>query len=188
MTLNHKHQAMSDSTTYHHHRSHDYRRSITQFVFAHQFILTSLWTVGFLLIFIWQRSAVDRVLEYRRWAIPSRPIPKLRSLVLDLRDFGAVGDGYTLNTPAFEKAIREIKRRGGGQLNVPPGKWLTAPFNLTSHMTLFLAQNSVILGVDVSTLFAFRLFGICNVGICNVFKIVCDCRVVLQLDEVDHNV
>lgn len=145
-----KHPTMADSITYHHHhhRSRDYRRLITQFIFAHQIILTSLWTVGFLLIFIWQRSAVDRVLEYRRWATPSRPIPKLRSLVLDLRDFGAVGDGYTLNTAAFEEAIREIKNRGGGQLNVPPGIWLTAPFNLTSHITLFLAQNSVILGID----------------------------------------
>lgn len=155
-----KHQTMADSITYHHHHhhSHDYRRSITQFIFAHQIILTSLWTVGFLLIFIWQRSAVDRVLEYRRWATPSRPIPKLRSLVLDLRDFGAVGDGYTLNTAAFEEAIREIKNRGGGQLNVPPGIWLTAPFNLTSHITLFLAQNSVIL--RLGTFSIFRLFNV----------------------------
>ena len=149
-----KHQTSSDSPTYrhhhHHHRGVDYKRSVTHFIFSHQLLLTLLWTFGFLLIFIWQRSAVDRVLEYRRWAIPSRPIPKLRSLVLDLRDFGAVGDGYTLNTAAFEEAIREIKRRGGGQLNVPPGNWLTAPFNLTSHMTLFLAQNAVILGIDVS--------------------------------------
>lgn len=147
---------MADSITYHHHR--DYRRSFTHFIFSHQILLTLFWTVGFLLIFIWQRSAVDRVLEYRRWAILSRPIPKLRSFVLDLRDFGAVGDGYTLNTAAFQEAIKEIKRRGGGQLNVPPGNWLTAPFNLTSHMTLFLAQFSVILGVDVSTLITFSNF------------------------------
>lgn len=56
-----------------------------------------------------------------------------------------------MNTKAFEKAIASIKtfqKRGGGQLNVLAGYWLTAPFNLTSHMTLFLAQDAVILGVD----------------------------------------
>lgn len=95
------------------------------------------------MIIAWQRTAVDR-----RWAPPVRPIPKLRSLVFNLTDFGAVGDGFTVNTKAFERAISEIMRRGGGQLNVEAGRWLTAPFNLTSHMTLFLAQNAVILGID----------------------------------------
>ena len=42
--------------------------------------------------------------------------------------------------------------KGGGQLNVPPGRWLTAPFNLTSHMTLFLARDAVILAVQVGFL------------------------------------
>ncbi|KAJ8553550.1 hypothetical protein K7X08_024228 [Anisodus acutangulus] len=59
-----------------------------------------------------------------------------------------VGDGVTVNTKAFERAISEIKKRGGGQLNVEPGYWLTAPFNLTSHMTIFLVENAVILGMD----------------------------------------
>lgn len=71
--------------------------------------------------------------------------------MFNLSDFGGVGDGRTVNTMAFERAIEEIEKRGGGQLNVLPGHWLTAPFNLTSHMTLFLAQNAVILGVDVCT-------------------------------------
>lgn len=70
-------------------------------------------------------------------------------MAFNLSDFGAVGDGVTVNTAAFERAVMEIKRRGGGQLNVQPGYWLTAPFNLTSHMTLFLAENAVILGIDV---------------------------------------
>jgi polygalacturonase len=74
-------------------------------------------------------------------------------VAFNLTDFGAVGDGVTLNTEAFERAVSAISklaRRGGGQLNVPPGKWLTAPFNLTSHMTLFLAEDAVILGIQVT--------------------------------------
>lgn len=77
----------------------------------------------------------------------------LRPVAFNVSDFGAVGDGVTDNTAAFERAISTIAKlgkRGGAQLNVPPGVWLTCPFNLTSHMTLYLAEDAVILGVDVS--------------------------------------
>jgi len=99
--------------------------------------------------------------------VPVRPIPKMRPLVFNLTDFGGVGDGVTLNTEAFERAVSAISKfgkKGGAQLNVPPGRWLTAPFNLTSHITLFLAQDAVILATDVSFLsfplhsFVFVLF------------------------------
>jgi polygalacturonase len=73
----------------------------------------------------------------------------LRKNVFNLTDFGAVDDGRTVNTGAFERAVQAIKARGGGQLNVPSGTWITAPFNLTSHMTLFLAEGAVILAVEV---------------------------------------
>jgi len=82
-------------------------------------------------------------------------MPKLRPTAFNLTDFGGVGDGVTINTEAFERAVSAISKfgkKGGAQLNVPPGRWLTAPFNLTSHMTLFLAQDAVILGIDVSYL------------------------------------
>lgn len=134
------------------HRKLEYKRLVPSFLFSHQTLLTLLWIVGFILIVVWQRNAVERLLIYRGVASPPRPIPKLRPLVLNLSDFGAVGDGVTINTKAFERAISEIRKRGGGQLNVEAGYWLTAPFNLTSHMTLFLAENAVILGVDVSAL------------------------------------
>lgn len=87
-----------------------------------------------------------------------REMPKLRPVVFNLTDFGGIGDGVSWNTEAFERAVFEISKlgkKGGGQLNVPAGKWLTAPFNLTSHMTLFLAEGAVILGIDVSTFFWF---------------------------------
>ena len=81
-------------------------------------------------------------------------------MAFNLTDFGGVGDGVTLNTKAFERAvsaISKLRKKGGGQLNVPAGNWLTAPFNLTSHMTLFLAEGAVILGIDVSFLFLSHL-------------------------------
>ncbi|KAG6415721.1 hypothetical protein SASPL_123136 [Salvia splendens] len=117
---------------------------VPQFLSFHRTLLALIWALGFVFIIAWQRAAVDRF-----WGPPARSIPRLRPLVFNLADFGAVGDGITVNTNAFERAVSEIRRRGGGQLNVEAGRWLTAPFNLTSHMTLFLAQNAVILGIDI---------------------------------------
>ncbi|XP_057543612.1 probable polygalacturonase [Amaranthus tricolor] len=80
--------------------------------------------------------------------------PKLdpRPHSVSIVEFGAVGDGKTLNTPAFQNAIfylNSFADKGGAQLYVPPGKWLTGSFNLTSHLTLFLEKDAVILGSQV---------------------------------------
>ncbi|TYJ10975.1 hypothetical protein E1A91_A11G244500v1 [Gossypium mustelinum] len=72
-----------------------------------------------------------------------------RKHVMSIKEFGGVGDGKTSNTAAFWKAIVHMQRfsnKGGGQLNVPKGKWLTGSFNLTSNFTLFLEDGAVILG------------------------------------------
>lgn len=77
--------------------------------------------------------------------------PKLdpRPHSVSILEFGAVGDGKTLNTIAFQNAIFYLKSfadKGGAQLYVPPGNWLTGSFNLTSHLTLFLEKGAVIIG------------------------------------------
>uniref|UniRef100_A0A7N1A6B0 Polygalacturonase n=1 Tax=Kalanchoe fedtschenkoi TaxID=63787 RepID=A0A7N1A6B0_KALFE len=66
-----------------------------------------------------------------------------------LTDFNAKGDGKTLNTRAFQAAIDKLSGLapdGGAQLIVPPGKWLTGSFNITSsHFTLFLHKHAQII-------------------------------------------
>ncbi|PRQ60174.1 putative polygalacturonase [Rosa chinensis] len=42
--------------------------------------------------------------------------------------------------------LSQYASNGGAQLIVPPGKWLTGSFNLTSYFTLFLHNDGVILG------------------------------------------
>ncbi|GJM98708.1 hypothetical protein PR202_ga15739 [Eleusine coracana subsp. coracana] len=118
--------------------------------------LVVVWVLGFALVFLWQSTSVGHVRLYTR---PPMPLPKRPAAsmgqwvasppVYDLREFGAVGDGRTVNTAAFEAAVAAIAERGGGRLTVPTGRWLTAPFNLTSRMTLFLASGAEILGVQV---------------------------------------
>jgi len=70
-----------------------------------------------------------------------------------LTDFGAVGDGVTLNTHAFEQAVAAVAAAGEGVVIVPSnGRFLTAPFNMTSHMTLHLETNATILGATNTAL------------------------------------
>ncbi|KAG6387562.1 hypothetical protein SASPL_152754 [Salvia splendens] len=133
---------------------HSWIPSAVTFLSTHKTFLTVFWILFFFTLFYWQRDTVPAaaaVFIFRRPYTLPRELPRLRPAVYNLTDFGGVGDGLTLNTAAFEGAVMAISklgRSGGGQLNVPPGNWLTAPFNLTSHMTLFLAEGAVILGID----------------------------------------
>ncbi|KAG4916655.1 hypothetical protein AAZX31_19G200300 [Glycine max] len=73
---------------------------------------------------------------------------KARPHSVSILEFGAVGDGITLNTVAFENAIFYLKSfadKGGAQLYVPSGTWLTGSFNLTNHLTLFLERGATII-------------------------------------------
>jgi inhibitor of cysteine peptidase len=45
------------------------------------------------------------------------------SVVLDLKDFGAAGDGITDDGPALQSALDALADAGGGTLNVPAGRY-----------------------------------------------------------------
>ncbi|KAL7573746.1 hypothetical protein ACA910_007780 [Epithemia clementina (nom. ined.)] len=68
-------------------------------------------------------------------------------LEISLVDVGAIGDGETDDTGAFERAIEIIKRNGGGRLIVAgvdaskEAHFLIRPINLTSNMILYLSDN-----------------------------------------------
>ena len=72
-------------------------------------------------------------------------LPEIPDLSVDLRDFGAVGDGLTLNSEAFSKAISHLEAAGGGHLVVPDGIWLTGPITLKSNIGLHVPPDAVIL-------------------------------------------
>lgn len=61
-----------------------------------------------------------------------------------ITDFGAVGDGKTLNTQAIQSAIDACPKNG--KVIVPEGKFLTGALHLKSDMTLCIKQDGVILG------------------------------------------
>jgi polygalacturonase len=75
-------------------------------------------------------------------------LPIIPDRAFTLTDFGAVGDGKTLNTDAFKKAIAAIDNAGGGRLIVPKGTFRTLPFALCSNLDLHLDEGSVIQAPD----------------------------------------
>ncbi|MGD1029612.1 MAG: glycoside hydrolase family 28 protein [Opitutaceae bacterium] len=64
----------------------------------------------------------------------------------NVRAFGATGDGKTLDTDAFNKAIEAAAAAGGGTVEVPAGTYLSFSIRLKSHITLHLDQGCVIVG------------------------------------------
>lgn len=72
----------------------------------------------------------------------TRPAPD----TVNVTDFGAVGDGKTVNTAAIQKAIAACPP--DGRLRFPPGTYLSGAIYLKGSMTLFLEKGSTILGTD----------------------------------------
>ncbi|MBM4024602.1 MAG: glycoside hydrolase [Planctomycetes bacterium] len=73
--------------------------------------------------------------------------------VFDIRDFGAVGDGQTLDTAAINKAIEACVQAGGGQVRFPPGRYLSATVHLKSRVTLYLEAGARLIGATDPNLY-----------------------------------
>jgi len=64
----------------------------------------------------------------------------------NVRDFGATGDGVSLDTKAINQAIEACSTNGGGQVLVPAGSYVCGTIHLRSHITLFLAPGATLVG------------------------------------------
>ncbi len=72
----------------------------------------------------------------------------LGAATFNVRDFGAAGDGKTLDTTAIQKTIDAAAAAGGGTVLIPAGKFLTGPFQLAGRINFHLATHAVILISD----------------------------------------
>lgn len=66
--------------------------------------------------------------------------------VYNVRQFGAKGDGKTLDTAEFQAAIDACANDQGGMVLVPAGKFLIGSIQLKSNVTLHLAPQAHLLG------------------------------------------
>jgi polygalacturonase len=63
--------------------------------------------------------------------------------------YGAIGDGRTINTLAFSKAIEACHENGGGSVIIPYGTFLTGAIQLKSNVNLHLEDSAkIIFSID----------------------------------------
>ncbi|MES2392722.1 MAG: glycoside hydrolase family 28 protein [Acidobacteriota bacterium] len=62
----------------------------------------------------------------------------------NVRQFGATGDGKTIDTPAINAAIDAVSKSGGGTIYFPAGTYLCFTIRLKSQVTLHLANGCII--------------------------------------------
>ena len=94
--------------------------------------------------------AVCMLTSYSAHAGVPFPMPEVKRPVIPQRsvsitDFGAKGDGVTLNTEAFAKAMSAMAGNGGGKIIVPAGIWLTGPIQFENCTELHVERGALVL-------------------------------------------
>jgi polygalacturonase len=66
----------------------------------------------------------------------------------NVREYGATGDGHTLDSAALQKTIDSCAEQGGGTVYLPAGQYVTGSLFLRNNITLYLDAGVVILGSE----------------------------------------
>jgi hypothetical protein len=64
----------------------------------------------------------------------------------NILDYGAVGDGVTLNTAAIQSTVDACFESGGGRVIIPSGKYLSGTILLKSNVEIHFEHSSTLLG------------------------------------------
>lgn len=78
------------------------------------------------------------------FSMPEIKEPQFPDRVFSIVQYGAVADGYTMNTKAFADAIEACSKAGGGTVLIPPGTWLTGPIKLESNINLRAEKGALV--------------------------------------------
>ena len=70
--------------------------------------------------------------------------PVFKESVFDITLYGAIGDGKTDCTQAFESAIEDCASAGGGKVIVPGGIFITGAIHLKSNVNLYISENAIV--------------------------------------------
>lgn len=62
----------------------------------------------------------------------------------DIKDFGAKGDGISINTCAIQAAVNECSKNGGGRVNICGGTYITGTFLLKSNVELYIGVDGIL--------------------------------------------
>lgn len=73
--------------------------------------------------------------------------------ILNVKQFGANGDGKTLDTPSIQTAIDNCDLNGGGTVVIPPGNYLCGTIHLCSNLELRIMMGATIIASKDESLF-----------------------------------
>ena len=86
------------------------------------------------------------MIPFAYWLLLLGAVPSAHAEVtLSVRDFGAMGDGRTSDTPAIQRAIDQASK-GGGIVVVPQGTYLSGSIFVKSGVTLNIERGATIIG------------------------------------------
>ncbi len=94
----------------------------------------------------WLGNAAATDMSAPALAPPAVTAPPTTAAIYDVRVFGAVGDGVTLNTSALQSAIDQCSAAGGGIVLVARGRYVTGTLYLKSNVCLRVESGTAILG------------------------------------------
>jgi polygalacturonase len=68
----------------------------------------------------------------------------------NIKNYGAIGDGKTLESPAINKAIEAASANGGGTVLIPAGNYLSLSIHLKSNICLNFEQGATLIAAAPS--------------------------------------
>ena len=77
-------------------------------------------------------------------------LPPSANNAFNVRRFGAVGDGATIDTAAINRAIDAAAAAGGGSVVFPAGTYASYSIHLKSYVSLYLQSGATILAASTS--------------------------------------
>ena len=95
-----------------------------------------------IIIQIWNKRTMRSIISGLVLSLLLSPVAAQN---LNVRDFGAAGDGNTKDTEAIQKAIDTAGLKGG-TVTFPAGIYLTGSLEMKSHVTLHLDAGATLLG------------------------------------------
>ena len=102
--------------------------------------MNTLFSLGLLLV----ASTAAQAQNPTTASLPPVKATAFRADTFSIAKYGAVPDGQTMNTTAFQQAIAACAGKGGGVVLVPPGQWRTGPIELQSNVNLHVATGALV--------------------------------------------
>ncbi|MDR2914872.1 MAG: glycoside hydrolase family 28 protein [Tannerella sp.] len=90
-------------------------------------------------------SVCDDLFENLPFKMDKIEWPVFPEKKVNIRDFGAKGDGITDDSKAINDAIKSLSEQGGGMVVIPKGVWLTGPIYLADNINLYTEESALVI-------------------------------------------